>query len=110
MRPNHWLLALGMYTFLSYHARGLTLVVALSWVVSIPGFLSSGRRYFMSQVYPLLALELMALEPPFFTLLLFWTIEAMPHLGNVSLRRSSLGRRLHWATSLYVLTLTLTFG
>jgi len=71
MRPNHWLLALGMYTFLSYDARGLTLVVALSWVVSIPGFLSSGRRYFMSQVYPLLALELMALEPPFFTLLLF---------------------------------------
>ena len=32
----------GVYAFLSYHARGSPLVVALSWVVSVPGSPSSG--------------------------------------------------------------------
>ena len=70
------------------------MVMALSWVVSVPGSPNSGVDTSRVRFYPLLVLELMALEPPFFTLLLFWTVEAMPHLGDVSLRRSSLGRRL----------------
>jgi len=37
-------------TFLSYHARGLPLGVALSWVVSVPGVSQRWRGYFTSQV------------------------------------------------------------
>jgi len=39
-------------TFLSYHAHGLPLGVALSQVVSIPGILQRWRGYFTSQVTP----------------------------------------------------------
>jgi len=38
--------------FLSYHAHGSPLGVALSWVVSIPGILQRWRGYFKSQVTP----------------------------------------------------------
>ena len=38
--------------FLSYHAHGSPLGVALSWVVSIPGILQRWRGYFTSQVTP----------------------------------------------------------
>ena len=38
--------------FLSYHAHGLPLGVALSRVVSIPGILQRWRGYFTSQVTP----------------------------------------------------------
>jgi len=39
-------------TFLSYHAHGSPLGMALSWVVSIPGILQRWRGYFTSQVTP----------------------------------------------------------
>jgi len=38
--------------FLSYHAHGSPLGVALSWVVSVPRILQSWRGYFTSQVTP----------------------------------------------------------
>jgi len=38
--------------FLSYHAHGSPLGVALSWVVSVPGILQRWRGYFTSQVTP----------------------------------------------------------
>jgi len=39
-------------TFLSYHAHGSPLGVALSWVVSVPGVPQRWRGYFASQVTP----------------------------------------------------------
>ena len=39
-------------TFLSYHARGSSLGMALSWVVSVPGVSQRWRGYFTSQVTP----------------------------------------------------------
>jgi len=38
--------------FLSYHAHGSPLGLALSWVVSVPGILQRWRGYFTSQVTP----------------------------------------------------------
>ena len=53
----------GISTFLSYHARGSPLVVALSWVVSVPGSPSSGVG--TSRVRLLLTdTGNMALKPP----------------------------------------------
>ena len=39
-------------TFLSYHAHGSPLGVALSWVISVPGVSQRWRGYFTSQVTP----------------------------------------------------------
>jgi len=58
--------------FLSYHAQGSPLGVALSWVVSVPGVLQRWRGYFTSQVTPYWYWDY-GLEATFlFSLLLFW--------------------------------------
>jgi len=72
----------GVSAFLSYHTRGSHLVMALSWVVSVPGSPNSGVDTSRVRFYPLLVLELMALEPPFFvTVLNRWG--PMSFLGDV---------------------------
>ena len=59
------------------------------------------RGYFTSQVYPLLVLELMALEPPFSVTVLNCR-GPMSLLGDVLLLVTSyFGRCLTWATSYF---------
>ena len=63
-------------TFLSHHAPGSPLGVALSWVVSVPGVSHRWHGYFTSQVTPYWYWEY-GLEATFlFSLLLFWDTEA----------------------------------
>ena len=87
--PTHALQSLvtrpgGVCTFLSYHARGSPLVIALSWVVSVPGSPNTSTRTY-------------GLEATFlFSLLLFWTVEAQCLSWVMSLLR----RCLTWAMSL----------
>jgi len=87
----------GVSTFLSYHACGSPLVMALSWVVSVPGSPSSGVDTSRVRI-SLLVLELMALKPPFSSPCYcsglsrpeasFWRLcLAMPLLGDASLGR-----------------------
>jgi len=63
-------------TFLSYHARGFPLVMALSWVVSVPGSPSSGVGTSRVRFSPT-GTRTCGLEATFlFPLSLFWTVEA----------------------------------
>ena len=77
----------GVSTLISYHARGSPLVMALLWVVSVPGSPSSGEDTSEVKIPPSGA-TLMALKPPFlFPLLLFCMVEARSLSGNVFTRR-----------------------
>ena len=104
----------GVSTLLSYHARGSPLVMALSWVVSVPGSPSSGVDTSQVRIPPSGARP-MALKPPFsspYYCSVWSRLEAslaMSLLGNVSIERrlyratplsgdASYGRCLSWAT------------
>jgi len=54
-------------TFLSHHARGSLLGVALSWVVSVPGSPSGGMVTSRVRL-PLTGTRTVALKPPFYSL------------------------------------------
>ena len=62
-------------TFLSYHAHGSPLGVALSWFVSVLGVSQRGRGYFTSQVTPHWYWEYGLEATSLFSLLLFWGTE-----------------------------------
>jgi len=87
----------GVSTFLSYHARGSPLVMALSWVVSIPGSPSSGGGTSRVRIPPIGARTYGLEATLFFSLLLFWTVEARGLLAESLLGDASLGWRLSWA-------------
>ena len=71
--PQPLVICLGSVSaFLSYHAHGSPLGVALSWVVSVPGILQRWRGYFTSQATPYWYWDY-GLEATFlFSSLLFW--------------------------------------
>ena len=56
-----------VFTFLLYHARGSPLGVALSWVVSVPGFPSGGMGTSQVRLLPT-GTRVIALKPPFSSL------------------------------------------
>ena len=99
----------GISTFLSYHMRGFPLVVALSWVVSIPGFPAVAWVLHESGLPPT-GTRTYGLEATFLYLVtvldcrgyasswrqLSW---ATSLLGDVSLGRRLTWRCLSWATS-----------
>ena len=80
----------GGSTFPSYHAHGSPLVMALPWVVSVPGSPSGGMGTSRVRISPSGA-RLMALKPPFSSpyFCSVWprleASRAMPLLGDVSL-------------------------
>ena len=83
----------GVSTLLSYHARGSPLVMALSWVLSVPGSPSSGVGTSRVRLLPT-GTRTYGLEATFlFSLLLFCMVEAQSLSGDVFTRRC-----LSWAT------------
>ena len=102
---------------LSYHARGSPLVMALSWVVSVPGSPSSGVGTSRVRLPPT-GTRTHGLEATFlFSSLLFCMVEARSLSGDVFTRRclsratpllgdGSLGRRLSEAMTRAVNLLT----
>jgi len=85
----------GASTLLSYHACGSSLVMALSWVVSVPGSPSSGVGTSRVKLPPT-GTRTHGLEATFlFSSLLLCMVEAWSLSGNVFTRRW-----LSWATPL----------
>jgi len=100
----------GVSTFLSYHARGSPLVIALSWVVSVSGSPSSGVDTSQVRISPTGA-RTYGLEATFlFSLLLFWTVEAQSLLATSLLGDASLGRCLSEAVTRALNLLTFFLG
>ena len=86
-------------TFLSYHARGSPLGVALSWVVSVPGFPSGGVGTSRVRLLPTSA-RTMALKPPFSSLCycsgLHLNLATLSPGDALLLATPSLGDALSW--------------